>query len=847
MSLEIGFDGEVYAEYEGASANRVLADIDRYFNEGIKPQSDISFAISGDAPSEPLAAPGNRRIAETFIQAGRAMGIPISTDKAEGQAVLDEINRSGGRNDGARNYVIFSESDMRITDKVRLFRSRDGKTAYGYIMKGKVYIDPDYIAAHPETPLHEIQHVFTDEFRRRNPKRWKALVQSMRKNLPELWEDVRRRYGFREEQADEIADEVLSHFSGSRGTERMREAMREAGEDGDILRSAAKRTILKRIKDWLREVWNWVAERLHLPMSVRPEDIADMTLRDLAKATRLQARGRHAEGDLGETRAMFAESREDVNTAKAEKEYEITIPLEEKKKQIKTFQHKYGGAKIHSVTLSGGIKELMSQPFWEEGWTEQDAKDFLEWIYDGERKDYVATVLDDSGEIVIFADKDFGKYSVENTLFHENIHSQLRNCPRDVDGNNICDRYWNTVSQLPESRKLLESIKGAYNENTWHEEFFTFRLARAMEDGDFSKIQPYLNVEDSAFLDNILKNLNYDQNKEIESRRGRRNNPTSNNENRPQRLDESPRRDEAAGKGTSDISGVGETPEKGEQNDLTSPIRFALADNETPSENPESPESPESPENPSRTSDRQPGGPRFLNSILDIARENVERARQAREQARQARQAQRGKRDQAVRDMFGRGGIMNDESIPPAARQHLAADIVKGLGDIRDVLKSNTLQTEEKVKAITETLIPLMGGMSGVRRYDAERILRGINRSMDRQDVEREVWKAVDIVLRQYERDAAARISKLLGTKATRLDPNKHVLKQGSVDIHAQRSLKELNGIIDGKTQLNPEDLADMERRYLDVIDDPNANEVAKADAEDRLAGVRLAQRFYPH
>ena len=101
-------------------------------------------------------------------------------------------------------------------------------------------------------------------------------------------------------------------------------------------------------------------------------------------------------------------------------------------------------------------------------------------------------------------------------------------------------------------------------------------------------------------------------------------------------------------------------------------------------------------------------GPRFLDNILDTVRQNVERARQAREQARQAHRTQRGKRDQAVREMFGRGGIMNDESIPPAARQHLAADIVKGLGDIRDVLKSNTLQTEEKVRAITDTLIPMM-------------------------------------------------------------------------------------------------------------------------------------------
>lgn len=38
-----GYDSEHYAEYESARATRVLGDIDRYFNEGIKPQGNISF------------------------------------------------------------------------------------------------------------------------------------------------------------------------------------------------------------------------------------------------------------------------------------------------------------------------------------------------------------------------------------------------------------------------------------------------------------------------------------------------------------------------------------------------------------------------------------------------------------------------------------------------------------------------------------------------------------------------------------------------------------------------------------------------------------------------------------
>ncbi len=41
-----GWDTEHYAEYEGARASRVLGDIDRYFDEGIKPTGNVRFSLS---------------------------------------------------------------------------------------------------------------------------------------------------------------------------------------------------------------------------------------------------------------------------------------------------------------------------------------------------------------------------------------------------------------------------------------------------------------------------------------------------------------------------------------------------------------------------------------------------------------------------------------------------------------------------------------------------------------------------------------------------------------------------------------------------------------------------------
>lgn len=40
-----GWDTEHYAEYEGARASRVLGDIDRYFDEGIKPTGNVKFSL----------------------------------------------------------------------------------------------------------------------------------------------------------------------------------------------------------------------------------------------------------------------------------------------------------------------------------------------------------------------------------------------------------------------------------------------------------------------------------------------------------------------------------------------------------------------------------------------------------------------------------------------------------------------------------------------------------------------------------------------------------------------------------------------------------------------------------
>lgn len=72
--------------------------------------------------------------------------------------------RTGGRKDGVRNYVIFNEKDLKITDKVQFFKTKDGE-AYGFTVEGKVYVDERIADA--STPIHEYTHLWAEPWGQR--------------------------------------------------------------------------------------------------------------------------------------------------------------------------------------------------------------------------------------------------------------------------------------------------------------------------------------------------------------------------------------------------------------------------------------------------------------------------------------------------------------------------------------------------------------------------------------------------------------------------------------------------------------------------------------------------------
>ena len=183
--------------------------------------------------------------------------------------------RSGGREDDAKNYVIFNENDAEITDHVRFFKTKNGE-AYGFTVGGKIYYDPRI--ANAETPVHEYAHLWASALKANNAKEWKNVVDLMKGT--NVWEEVKKTYPELDTD-DEIADEVLATYSGRRGAERLREEMRKAAAEGDgVMGKAEAVSALQRVKRAIDKFWKAVADFLHIHYT-SAEEVADRVMKDL--------------------------------------------------------------------------------------------------------------------------------------------------------------------------------------------------------------------------------------------------------------------------------------------------------------------------------------------------------------------------------------------------------------------------------------------------------------------------------------------------------------------------------------------------------------------------------------
>ena len=283
-TVEIPDDtGENYLDWDAPIGNEQIASIRKYLSDNYRKQKiedfDASIAETKNAPNADEVNAWVRRGENVYKTLAHLLGSDKEASKALSEMGFVGIKypaqyRSGGRKDGAKNYVIFDEKDAKITDHVRFFKTKNGE-AYGFTVGGKIYIDPRI--ANAETPIHEYAHLWASALRSGNPKEWENVVGLM-KGTP-VWDEVKKRYPELETD-EEIADEVIATYSGRRGAERLRSEAGKIAGSMDELDAVKALSALQRVKEALKRFWKGVCDFLHIHFT-SAEEVADRVMKDL--------------------------------------------------------------------------------------------------------------------------------------------------------------------------------------------------------------------------------------------------------------------------------------------------------------------------------------------------------------------------------------------------------------------------------------------------------------------------------------------------------------------------------------------------------------------------------------
>ena len=193
-----------------------------------------------------------------------------------------------------------AETDTRTDGMQRFLRTADGEV-YGLVKDGRIYLDPK--VATSETAVHEYTHLWGDMLRRKDSEQWSHTVKELKNSV--LWEEVKELYPELKTD-DEIADEVLSTFSGRRGAERLREeARRVADGEGGVFTKAKTIETLERVKEAIARFWEGVARMFGINRYRSAEELADMAMRDLINGVKPTSRTFTFDNFYKDTKAVF--------------------------------------------------------------------------------------------------------------------------------------------------------------------------------------------------------------------------------------------------------------------------------------------------------------------------------------------------------------------------------------------------------------------------------------------------------------------------------------------------------------------------------------------------------------
>lgn len=237
--------------------------------------------------------PGNEKTGEAFYN---CLSVILGSDRAASEflssAGFTGISypaqyTSGGREDNARNYVIFNEENLKITDHVQFLKDRKG-VIYGAAVGGKIYLNAS--ALNPETPIHEYTHLWDEACRRANPELWQRGVELMKQT--QLWNEVKNDPNYVNLLSDdEIASEVHARLTGRDGAKLLERMVNEDKENG-VIAAANAVSLRERLKKWLSDFWYWLKDSM-TPWSreqaskISLSDFVNIPLSDLIKRTNI--------------------------------------------------------------------------------------------------------------------------------------------------------------------------------------------------------------------------------------------------------------------------------------------------------------------------------------------------------------------------------------------------------------------------------------------------------------------------------------------------------------------------------------------------------------------------------
>lgn len=288
--------GSNYLNWEQPMSDEQLDAIEEYLKENYR-ASRVKIFTDGIAKSNS----SNAQEVDTFTRQGKniyhllehTIGDDKSVSEMLGSLGYTGISypaqyQSGGRADNARNYVIFNEKDLKITDHIQFMRTPQG-TIYGWSVNGKIYLTEAGI--NPDTPIHEYTHLWAEAMMIKNKKGWDSIKVLLKDNP--IWNEVvaDANYSNIADNEDAVASEVLSRISGKKNAAKMEEeAQRAIDEAKGVFKKAEAATVLLNLKRALKQFWHWVGKNVFGIKDFKNiDEVTDRVLYDLLSNTKLNS------------------------------------------------------------------------------------------------------------------------------------------------------------------------------------------------------------------------------------------------------------------------------------------------------------------------------------------------------------------------------------------------------------------------------------------------------------------------------------------------------------------------------------------------------------------------------